>query len=229
LNSHYTYFLILAASIAGPLTLSFDKKVAFYKQWKYLFPALLLPALFYIAWDIFFTSKAVWSFNENYITGVKLYNLPVEEVLFFFVVPYCCIFIYQCIRTYFPSLRNNKSADTILKILGLALLITGIVFSDRSYTSSTFISNAVFIAIIYLAKKFFKSFDAFSFLVSFCIILIPFLIINGFLTSIPVVHYNDAENLGWRIYTIPFEDTFYGMLLVLMNTVIYEKLKQARI
>ena len=64
-----------------------------------------------------------------------------------------------------------------------------------------------------------------SFLVSYAICLIPFLIVNGFLTAIPVVIYNDAENLGWRIYSIPFEDTFYGMLLVLMNIVLYEKLK----
>ena len=71
--------------------------------------------------------------------------------------------------------------------------------------------------------KFFKRFDAISFLVSYAICLIPFLIVNGFLTAIPVVIYNDAENLGIRIYTIPFEDVFYGMLLVLMNIVIYRE------
>ena len=60
------------------------------------------------------------------------------------------------------------------------------------------------------------------------VILIPFLIVNGFLTAIPVVLYNDAENLNLRIYTIPFEDIFYGMLLVLMNIVIYEKLKNRK-
>jgi lycopene cyclase domain-containing protein len=135
LQNQFTYFLILAASIAGPLALSFDKKVAFYKQWKYLFPAMLLPAAFYIAWDIFFTSKGVWSFNENYITGIKLSNLPIEEVLFFFIVPYCCLFIYECIRAYFPVLRDKKSADMILKIIALLLLITGVIFSNRSMLS----------------------------------------------------------------------------------------------
>ena len=74
-----------------------------------------------------------------------------------------------------------------------------------------------------------EGFDAVSFLVSYAICLIPFLIVNGFLTAIPVVQYNDAENLGIRIYTIPFEDVFYGMLLILMNIVFYEKIKSRSI
>ena len=225
MNQHYTYFLILAASLAGPLALSFDKKVAFYKKWKYLFPAMWIPAALYIVWDIYFTGKGVWHFNENYITGIKLYNLPIEEVLFFFIVPYCCVFIYECIRCYFPNLKNKHTADVILMALGLILWMTGIVFYNEYYTSWTFIFNAIFITAIYCCRNYFKTFDATSFLVSYCIMLIPFLIVNGFLTAIPVVLYNDAENLGFRIYTIPFEDIFYGMLLILMTVVIYEKLK----
>ena len=225
MNNHYTYFIILAASLAGPLALSFDKKVGFYKNWKYLFRAMFFPALLYIVWDIYFTAKGVWRFNENYITGIKIYNLPVEEVLFFFVVPYCCLFIYECIKTYFPGLRNKKTADVLLVLVALALWLIGIIFYQRSYTSWTFILNAVFITVVYTFSNYFKSFDATSFLVSFCIMLVPFLIVNGFLTAIPVVLYNDAENLGIRISTIPFEDTFYGMLLILMNVVIYEKLR----
>jgi len=228
LNSHYTYFLILAASLAGPLGLSFDKKVGFYKKWKYVFPAILFPALFYIAWDIYFTSINVWHFNPEYITGIHISNLPLEEVLFFFIVPYCCVFIYECIRCYFPLLKDNTKADIILMILAAVLLITGMIFHDRYYTSWTFIFNALFIAALYAFEKYFSSFNAIAFLISYAVCLIPFLIVNGFLTAIPVVLYNDAENLGWRIYTIPFEDTFYGMLLVLMNIVLYEKLKSSR-
>ncbi len=223
MNPHYTYFLILACSVAGPLALSFDKKVAFYKKWKYLFPAMIIPAALYIIWDFYFTSKAVWSFNPNYITGIKVYNLPIEEVLFFIIIPYCCIFIYECVKVYCPKLKNTISADVSLKILAALLLITGVFFYNRYYTSWTFIFTAAFIFIIYLAKDFFISFNALLFVASYAVMLVPFLIVNGLLTSIPIVLYSNAENLGIRIYTIPFEDVFYGMLLILMSVTLYEK------
>ncbi len=225
MNPHYTYFLILACSLAGPLLLSFDKKVAFYKKWKYLLPAMLIPAMLYIAWDIYFVSRGVWGFNENYVTGIKLFNIPLEEILFFFVVPYCCVFIYECICVYFPGVKNKKGGRTILLGLAIILLTLGLYFYGKHYTSWTFCFTAVFIAFVFLLRKYWGSFDATAFLISYVIILIPFLVVNGFLTAIPVVLYNNAENLGWRIYTIPFEDVFYGMLLVMMNIVIYEKLK----
>ena len=229
MNNHYTYFLILGASLAGPLALSFDKNVGFYKRWKYLFPAMVLPAILYIAWDSYFTAKGVWSFNENYITGNYLFGLPVEEVLFFFVVPYCCVFIYACIRAYFPLLKDNKKADFSLVLLGVVLLAIGLVTLDKYYTSWTAILNFICISSIYLFRRFFKGFDATSFLLSYVICLVPFLVVNGFLTAIPVVLYNDAENLAVRIYTIPVEDVFYGMLLVLMNIVLYEKFQARKV
>lgn len=187
---------------------------------------MIIPALIYIAWDIYFTSIGVWHFNGGYTTGFKIYNLPLEEVLFFFIVPYCCVFVYACIRAYFPNLVKKRNADLLLQIIAMGLLITGLVYKGRDYTSWTFILNGFFIAMLYKFRKFFKDFDAASFLVSYAICLIPFLIVNGFLTAIPVVIYNDAENLGIRIYSIPLEDIFYGMLLVLMNIVLYEKLKK---
>lgn len=228
MNTHFTYFFILAASLLGPLLLSFDKKVAFYKKWKFLFPAMIIPSLLYIIWDIYFTSIGVWSFHENYITGIKVFNLPLEEILFFFIVPYCCVFVYECIRCYFPRLKNNKQADAFLWILAAILFITGIVFYNRLYTSWTFFFTALAIAMLYLFRSFFKSFDALPFLAAYAVCLIPFLVVNGFLTAIPVVLYNNAENLHVRIYTIPFEDIFYGMLLMMLIVAGYEKLMQRK-
>lgn len=186
---------------------------------------MLLPAFFYILWDIVFTKQGIWSFNENYITGLKLYNLPIEEVMFFFVVPYCCVFIYACVRAYFPVLQNNQIADFILKLLGISLLVLAIFNHDRSYTFFTFFFNGLFIFAILVAQKNKFTFNITAFLVAYLIILIPFLIINGLLTAIPVVLYNDNENLGIRLYTIPVEDIFYGMLLIMMNVLGYERFK----
>jgi lycopene cyclase domain-containing protein len=230
LETRFIYLTILAASLIGPLALSFDKKVGFRKKWKFLFPAMLLPAAFYIVWDIYFTSRGVWDFNPNCIIGKPFYffNLPVEEVLFFFIVPYCCVFIYECIKVYFRNLKNKPHDRIIMKVMAWVLITLGFVYHNKMYTSWTFVLTGTFILLVLLNKTRFRHFDPTSFLISFSIILIPFLIVNGYLTSIPVISYNNTENLGIRISTIPVEDVFYGMLLVMMNVVIYEKLKSKK-
>ncbi len=221
MNNAYTYTLILTASLAGPLALSFDRKVAFYKTWKPLFMAMMLPALFYTIWDILFTQLGVWSFNPKHILGIHLINLPIEEVLFFWIVPYCCVFIHRCMEAYFPQQQNKPIHRLFLKAIGVLLLLMAIFFYNRLYTCWTFLFNAIFILLL-LPKQF----HAARFLLSYSITLIPFLVVNGFLTAIPVVIYNDAENLGIRITTIPVEDVFYGMLLVMMNLVLFERLRK---
>jgi lycopene cyclase domain-containing protein len=213
----------LTATFVGPFALSFDHKVAFYKKWRFLLPAMILPALFYIGWDVFFTWKGVWSFNPKYVTGIKLANLPIEEVLFFFLVPYCCVFLYCCLRVYIPGIAQKRRGDFFLQLLAVVLLVLGLIYHDRSYTAYTFIFCSLYIGLIYGFRNFFRGFDASSFLVSYGVILLPFMVVNGFLTAIPVVEYNNAQNLAFRIYSIPIEDVIYGMLLLLMVVSLYER------
>jgi lycopene cyclase domain-containing protein len=186
---------------------------------------MLLPALFYIIWDGYFVGEKIWFYNANYIaTKTNIYNLPVEEILFFFVVPFCCTFVYECVRCYFPKLQSNKKADSFLWVLAFTLLIVGFFTLKLRYTSYTSVFLAVFIFIVMGFRKYFTSFNSAAFLVSYAIILIPYFVVNGFLTALPVLIYDDTENLATRIYTMPVEDMFYGMLLVMMNVVGYEKL-----
>ncbi len=230
MDTQYIYLTILAASLLGPLALSFDRKVGFRRKWKYVFPAMLLPALFYIAWDIYFTAREVWSFNPACVIGEPFYffNLPIEEVLFFFVIPYCCLFVYECIRVYFRNLKNKPHDKVVLKVMAGLLIILGLVFYKKMYTSWTFIFTGVFIILIFAYQKFFRHFDPTSFIISYSIVLIPFLFVNGYLTSIPVIKYDDAHTLGIKISTIPLEDVFYGMLLMMMNVAIFERLKSKK-
>jgi len=222
----YTYFLVLAASLAGPLLLSFDKKVHFYKKWKFLFPAMLLPAIAYILWDIWFTHAGIWSFNPRYISGIKIVNLPLEEVLFFFVIPYCCVFIYECMRCYFPQILK-PSPDKWLLPAGIILILIATLYHQRLYTFTTFGFCGIFLLLVYLYKARFPGFPVAAVVYSYLVVLIPFLLINGLLTAIPVVLYNDAENMRVRLYTIPAEDIFYGLLLFMWNVAGYEKRRAA--
>jgi hypothetical protein len=52
------------------------------------------------------------------------------------------------------------------------------------------------------------------------------MIVNGWLTHLPVVWYNNAENLGIRIYTVPLEDFIYLMGLLLPSVHLYQWLLQ---
>jgi len=87
------YLYLDIFTLAAPLLLSFDKKVAFYKSWKYLFPAILIMAVFFIAKDVIFAAYGIWSFNDDYLIGFRLLGLHIEEWLFFIVVPYARVFI----------------------------------------------------------------------------------------------------------------------------------------
>jgi len=68
-----------------------------------------------------------------------------------------------------------------------------------------------------------------SFYMTYLVILVPFLIVNSILTGSfiegEVVWYNNAENLGIRIFTIPIEDFSYGFTLILLNLILREKFK----
>lgn len=194
-------------------------------MWKYVFKAMIFPAIFYIVWDMIFTKAGVWSFNPDYITGIKLYNLPMEEVMFFFVVPYCCVFIYVCIKTYFPKIKNNRWSENIFLLIAISLLLISLTQYGKDYTFYTFLFCGTGMLVVHYFKRYFSAFNTPVFLIAYLIILIPFLIVNGLLTAIPVVIYNDHENLMLRLYTIPVEDIFYGMLLILWNVAGYERLK----
>ena len=84
MDTHYTYLILNLACIFFPFILSFDKKIAYYKLWKPLFIGIFISAAFFIIWDILFTKLGVWSFNPTYIIGIYIFNLPIEEILFFY-------------------------------------------------------------------------------------------------------------------------------------------------
>ncbi len=217
----YTYLLIDLLAISVPLIFSFHPRINLYRKWKALIPALLITATVFIIWDIYFTAKGVWSFNSDYLTGIQIANLPLEEILFFICIPYACVFTYYCISLWTEQKRKASPGFTISLIV--LLISTATYYSDRAYTSVTFYSCAI---LLFYIANIRKAAWLGTFYFSCLFLLIPFFICNGILTGTgiesAIVRYNDSENMGIRFYTIPVEDTFYGMLMILMNVSLFE-------
>lgn len=104
---HTEYFIVLALSLAAPLILSFSKKMDFYKYPSRLVLSILLPFILFILWDIFVTARGHWSFNPLYTVGFKIFGLPIEEILFFIVIPFCGLFTWESVK-YFTRQKEQK-------------------------------------------------------------------------------------------------------------------------
>ena len=223
---NFTYLILLIASISVPLIQSFDKRKQYAKKIKYILPAILITAIFFLIWDINFTGARIWSFHTEYTLGKNIKGLPIEEWLFFLVVPYCCIFIYEIVKV---DLEKYEYPNFFL-VLSLVLIIGfGLIsyfFRHQSYTFFAFMLPSIYLAYTVFRNRFRQYLTKFYF--SYFISLIPLLIVYGILASLPLVEYNPAHILNIRVLNIPVEDFTYFFLMLLMSITIYEFLKERR-
>lgn len=224
MQSKYLYLTLNIASFIVPFAFSFYPKANFSKKWKYVLPAIFVTAVVFIAWDMLFTKMGIWGFNPRYLSGIYIFNLPLEEVLFFFCIPYACVFTYFALTYLVERDYLFPHHELISSALILVLLIAGSYYMNKWYTGVTFLITGMLLAyqMIKLRPRYMG-----RFYFAFIFILIPFFIVNGILTGSfidePVVWYNNNHNLGIRIGTVPIEDAVYGMLLVLMSIGIAEE------
>ena len=221
----YATLLFLSASI--PIILSFDKKLHFYKQWKYVIPSIFIVAVFYILFDIYLTKLGVWGFNPSYSSNILLFNLPIEEWLFFIIIPYASIFLHESLVVYFPRFQLNHRSSSVLSVV-IILSLTIIVFLNIGKAYTVYIFSILILSL--LLSLFEKDGVIQRYYLTFLVILFPFIAVNAILTGSfigdEVVWYNNNENLGIRFLTIPIEDFGYAFSLILLNLLLISKMKQ---
>ena len=213
-----TYLIINILVVIIPFLFSFDKKVAFFRIWKYFIPAMLITGAGFILWDILFTHIGVWGFNEAHLNGLKIVNLPMEEWLFFITVPYAVVFTYRVLNVWVPMKKHPEMQRTISYALIIVFATSAVLYYDRIYSVVTFSLAALFVLV---TEWLLRTDYLLHFYRTYLIALIPFLITNGALTGFgleePVVWYNDSMNSAIRIVTIPIEDVAYGFVLIGLN------------
>jgi len=221
--------------ILFPLIFTFFWKFKYYKFFKPLAVSIIIVGFSYILWDILVTSRGDWWFEKEYLIGIEIFGLPIEEILFFVVVPFACIFIYENLEFFIKDKKVPFNKWFYLTIAAI-FFVVGIIFRNQDYTIlSMFSCSLFFILAPTLYPKLLQSRNYWFYIVfSF----IPFIIFNYLLTSIFIVGYNPDAIWGgagaWngRFFTIPFEDFFYNFSMLSFYILVYiyfkDKWKQSK-
>jgi len=215
------YVLLNIIIIAAPAALSFDKRVAYVKRWPRVFLTIFIVGGIYIFWDVFAAARGDWSFNSRYSGAVKLFGLPLGELLFFFTVPFSCIFIYEVVRGYFKE-REVAFPLWLSYLLAAGSIAGAVIFRGRPYTFTVLLVFAGFL-ILGEILRLFRSFQFWFFL---GLSMVAFIIFNSILTSLPIVSYGKEAILNIRAGTIPIEDFFYNISLLGYGAIVFNLLEK---
>ena len=225
LESKYLYLFLNAFTLFFPLIQSFERKIRFFRNYKSLFYAFLFSSLLFIPWDIYFSYNGYWGFNDNYILGLRIFHLPIEEWLFFLTIPYACTFVYEVLNYYWPQSPFDRLPRSTWLLFGSLFFTTALFNIDQPYTLWVFLLNGIAAFLVF----FFPPRWIGKYIRSYFVSLIGFLLINGILTGTgidsQVVWYNSEVIFGYRLVTIPLEDFFYCFLLLGLNVFIFEYFK----
>lgn len=100
------YLLVLAGCLIGTAPLEVLLHTRVYAQWRRLLLTLLPVLVVFTAWDVLAIRAGHWSYDPRQTTGLHVGNVPVEELLFFLVIPTCAILSLEAVR----SVRRRRSA-----------------------------------------------------------------------------------------------------------------------
>lgn len=236
----FYYLLVNFCCLIVPFVFSFHPKLDFYKKWKAFFPAVAGMMLVFIPWDMYFTLNGIWGFNTTYTTGIFLFNLPIEEWLFFICIPYASVFTYHCMVIFVDGNRL-KYFSALSWIIAIASLFIAIYHFDRWYTFTAHLLCGVLLIYHLIRKSTFLPHFTFTFL----ILLVPMIISNGILTGLDfwrypffnsnpsnvsdmIVWYDNNHNLSFRLFSMPVDDIAYGFAMLLLTVTLYEEIAAKR-
>jgi lycopene cyclase domain-containing protein len=106
---HWQYLLVLAACLAITAPLEFFGAGVYRQAWRTAAAVLPVAAVF-VAWDAIAVAAHIWTYNPRYVTGWELPGrLPIEELLFFVVIPLCGLLTYNAVDAILARLRRVRT------------------------------------------------------------------------------------------------------------------------
>lgn len=222
-----TYLLVNFFAVIICFIASFDKRIKFHKHFGTFLLSSTIVAIPFIAWDVWFTDMGVWWFNTNYTIGITIAGLPIEEWLFFYCIPFACVFTYFSFDKFFDLSWTSAFNNVIVFLTIIICVVAALLYHDKIYTFVTaLVTLATIFYLHFVAKREWLGQASFLYL----ILMIGFFAVNGVLTGTglesPIVNYNPDHFLNIRILTIPIEDAVYGYSQFLLNIYFFLILKK---
>jgi lycopene cyclase domain-containing protein len=94
------YLAVLGLCLVATLPLEFVVGARVWRRPGRLVRALLPPLAVFLAWDFWAAAEGQWRFSQSLTTDLRLpFGVPVDEVLFFVVVPICGLLTLEAVRT----------------------------------------------------------------------------------------------------------------------------------
>ena len=107
----FQYLALMAGCLLLTLPLEFWLAARVYRRPRRLLLAVVPVALLFIAWDLFAIRRDHWTFSPDYTTGILLPgHIPLEEVVFFLVIPICGLLTYEAVGTILRRRRRVRGS-----------------------------------------------------------------------------------------------------------------------
>lgn len=104
---HYSFVLLFVAICAAGVNFAFRLRIT--RSWRIFLVTDAVILAFYSAWDIWAIKNRNWRFDPHQILGFKFFGLlPIEEVLFFIVVPLMTILSYVALSKLLPKMAIGE-------------------------------------------------------------------------------------------------------------------------
>ena len=99
-GDRFQYLALMAGCLLITLPLEFWLSARVYRRPRRMVLAVVPVALLFIAWDLFAIQRDHWTFSPEHTTGIVFPGgIPLEEVVFFLVIPICGLLTYEAVGT----------------------------------------------------------------------------------------------------------------------------------
>lgn len=200
------YLFLDVGAIATAVGIGLWRSQNWIASWRKTLLAIGISMAPFVAWDVCATAAGHWSFNPAFTLGATVALLPIEELLFFIVIPLVTLCVWELCA---PMTGKSRVFTAIQWTIVAAAAILAAANLTHVY-SLLAAASACLVAIGWLWRPYGAArWGAFV-----AIMFVLFLAANTVLTALPIVQYNPAQYSGVRIGTIPVEDFFYNFALV---------------